>query len=118
MAGKRSLRRICHPVVAAAPMGARIRTRIRLTEAEAAALTVIGEFLGSVYRGELAGRLRCGALDREGHALWRAERKQAITAVSSSRWAGAITRTVEDQYQLGMRGLAAHVADLRAACRF
>jgi hypothetical protein len=35
--------------------------------------------------------------------------------MSSSRWAGAITRAVEDQYQLGMRGLAAHVADLRAA---
>ena len=47
--------------------------------------------------------------------MWRAERKQALTAVSSSRWAGAITRAVEDQYQLGMRGLAAHVADLRAA---
>jgi hypothetical protein len=54
-------------------------------------------------------------LDREGHAAWHAQRKQAITAVSSSRWAGAITRAVEDQYQLGTRGLAAHVADLRAA---
>ncbi len=49
---------------------------------------------------------------RVGRAAWRAERKQAITAVSSSRWAGAITRSVEDQYQLGMRGLAAHVRDL------
>jgi hypothetical protein len=44
-----------------------------------------------------------------------APRKQTITAMSSSRWARAITRAVEDQYQLGMRGLAAHVADLRAA---
>ena len=35
--------------------------------------------------------------------------------MSSSRWAGAITRAVEDQYQLGMRGLGAQVADLRAA---
>jgi hypothetical protein len=35
--------------------------------------------------------------------------------VSSSLWAGAITRAVQDQYQLGMRGLAAHVADLRSA---
>ena len=35
--------------------------------------------------------------------------------MSSSRWAGAITRAVEDQYQLGMRGLAAQVADLIAA---
>ena len=38
-----------------------------------------------------------------------------ITAVSSSRWAGAITRAVEDQYQLGMRGLASQAANLRAA---
>jgi hypothetical protein len=35
--------------------------------------------------------------------------------VSSSRWAGAITRGVEDQYQLGMRSLGAHVGDLRRA---
>jgi len=115
MAGKRSLRRIGDPVVAAAAAGARIRTRIRVTEAEAAALTAIGQFLGSVYRGELAGRIGGGVLDRDGRAAWRADRKQAITAASSSRWAGAITRTVEDQYQLGMRGLAAHVDDLRAA---
>jgi hypothetical protein len=77
--------------------------------------TTIGSFLGSVYRGVLGGRIRCGALDSKAQAAWRAERKQAVTAVSSSRWAGAITRTVEDQYQLGMRGLAAHVAELRAA---
>jgi hypothetical protein len=35
--------------------------------------------------------------------------------VSSSRWAGAITRAVEDQYQLGMRALNAHVTDLHQA---
>jgi hypothetical protein len=86
-----------------------------VSEAEAAALTVIGMYLGAVYRGELAGRIRCGVLDRDAHAVWRAERKQTVTAVSSSRWAGAITRAVEDQYQLGMRALAAQVTDLRAA---
>ena len=102
-------------MVAAAPAGVRIRTRIRVTEAEVAALTAIGEFLGSVCRGELADRIRCGVLDHDGRAAWRAERKQAITAVSSSRWAGAITRAAEDQYQLGMRGLAAHVTNLSAA---
>jgi hypothetical protein len=115
MAEGARLRGIVDPVVAAAPAGARIRTRIHVSGAEAAVLTAIGEFLGSVYRGELAERIRRGVLDRDGRTVWRAERKQAITAVSSSRWAGAITRTVEDQYQLGMRGLAAHGADLRAA---
>jgi len=115
MAGGRALRRIGDPVVAAAPGGVRIRTRLHPTAAEAEALSAIGELLGSLYRRELAGRIGCGVLDRDSHALWRAQRKQALTAVSSSRWAGAITRAVEDQYQLGMRGLAAHVADLRAA---
>ena len=109
------MRGIADPVVAATPAGVRIRTRLLVTGAEAAALTAIGSFLGSVYRGELVERVRLGRLDREAHAAWRAERKQAITAVSSSRWAGAITRAVEDQYQLGMRGLVAHVGDLRAA---
>jgi hypothetical protein len=76
---------------------------------------VIGEFLGAVYRTELAARVGLGRLDRRSQSAWRAERKQALTAVSSSRWAGAITRAVEDQYQFGMRGLAAHVVDLRSA---
>jgi hypothetical protein len=112
--GKR-LRAIGDPVVAGAPAGARIRTRFHPMPAEAEALATVGELLGSIYRRELAGRVRLGRLDRKARAVWRAQRKQALTAVSSSRWAGAITRAVEDQYQLGMRGLAAHVADLRAA---
>jgi hypothetical protein len=115
MAEGRSLRRIGDPVVAPAPAGVRLRTRIRPTAEEAEALTAMGELLGSVYRGELVERIRLGRLHRTTHARWRAERKQAVTAVSSSRWAGAITRAVEDQYQLGMRGVAAQVADLRAA---
>ena len=115
MAGGRSLRRIADPVVAAAPAGVRIRTRIHPTAEQAAALTVIGVLLGSVYRGELAERIGLGRLDRTAQARWRAQRKQDVTALSSSRWAGAITRAVEDQYRLGMRGLAAQVADLRAA---
>ena len=111
----RALRRIGDPMVGLAPAGVRIRTRIHPTAAEAEALAAVGELLGSVYHGELAGRVRLGRLDRKAHAAWRAQRKQAVTAVSSSRWAGAITRAVEDQYQLGMRGLGAQVADLRAA---
>lgn len=109
------LRRIGDPMVGLAPAGVRIRTRIHPTAAEAEALAAVGELLGTVYRGELALRVRLGRLDRMAHAAWRAQRKQAVTAVSSSRWAGAITRAVEDQYQLGMRGLGAQVADLRAA---
>lgn len=112
---RRALRRITDPVVAAAPAGVRIRTRVHFSEAEAAAVVEIGSFLGSVYRTELAARVERGRLDHKAHAAWRAQRKQALTAVSSSRWAGAITRAVQDQYQLGVRALAAHVTDLRSA---
>jgi len=112
---RRALRRITDPVVAAAPAGVRIRTRIHLSEAEAAALAGIGSFLGSVYRRELAARVKLGGLDHKAHAGWRAQRKRAVTTVSSSRWAGAITRAVQDQYQLGMRALSAHASDLHAA---
>jgi hypothetical protein len=115
MAGDAPLRRVAVPVVAEPPAGVRIRTRIHVTPAEAAALTAVGRFLGSVYRDELAERIRCGVLDHDGRATWRTGRKRVITALSSSRWAGTITRAVEDQYQLGMRNLAAHVAGLRAA---
>ena len=40
-------------MVAGAPAGVRIRTRIHPTTAEAQALTNVGDLLGSVYRGEL-----------------------------------------------------------------
>jgi membrane protein involved in colicin uptake len=95
------MRQICDPVVAGAPSGVRIRTRIHLTAQEAAAVTAIGQLLGSLYRGELAERIGCGVLDRDGHRAWRAQRKQALTATSSSRWAGAITRAVEDRISSG-----------------
>ncbi|SLH41847.1 hypothetical protein [Mycobacteroides abscessus] len=111
----RRLRRIGVPVVAAAPAGVRIRTRLHLSEGEAAALSEMGTFLGSVYRRELAARIVLGRMDRRQHSVWRACRKQQLTVVSSSRWAGAITRAVEDQYQLGMRALTANVTDLRSA---
>ncbi len=68
-----------------------------------------------MYRAELAERVKLGRFDRDRHARWRAQRKQAVTAATSSRWAGAITRAVEDQYQLSMRALSANVTDLRRA---
>ena len=83
---------------------------------EAGALTAIGGAgWGRCIAVSWPGGYDRGVLDAGAKAMWRAERKRAVTAVSSSRWAGAITRAVEDQYQLGMRALAAQVADLRAA---
>ncbi len=114
-AGRPVLRTISDPVVAVGPAGCRIRTRLHLSDAEATVVAAIGEFLGSLYRCELAGRVAAGLIDRKAQSQWRAGRKQALTSVSSSRWAGALTRAVEDQYQLGMRALVAHVTDLRSA---
>jgi len=115
LSSPRAPRRIDEPVVAGPPTGVRIRTRLHLSEAEAAALTVVGTYLGCVYRRELAGRVRLGRADRASQAAWWAQRKRTVTAVSSSRWAGAITRAVHDQYELAMRSLAEYVADLRRA---
>ena len=92
MSTGKPLRKISDPLVAAGPSGCRFRTRLHLSDTEAAALVEIGEFLGGWYRRELAGRVRLGRIDRDGHKQWRATRKQTLTSVSSSRWAGAITR--------------------------
>ncbi|MFI1915592.1 hypothetical protein [Nocardia sp. NPDC020380] len=89
-----------------------MRTRLHLAPEESAVLTEIGEFNGRLYRRELAGRIAEGKLDRKGFSEYRAERKRALTADTSSRWAGTITRSVEDQYQLGLRALDAHARSL------
>ena len=67
----------------------------------------------------LAGRdlaVRCaeGRLDAWRQAESRARRKRALTGESSSRWAGAITRTSEDQVRLAGQNLRAEEASLRA----
>ena len=98
------LRTIADTFVVAPPSGVRIRTRLHPTGAEARALAAIGEHLGCLYRTDLAGRLRLGRVPAA--LRGRTGRKRAMTALSSSRWAGSITRAVEDQYQLGLRALA------------
>ena len=61
----------------------------------------------------MAGRVALGRVPAARRS--RTERKRNLTALSSSRWAGTITRAAEDQYQLAIRALAAEVAHLRAA---
>jgi hypothetical protein len=58
-----------------------------------------------------------GRLGARGKAASRRERKRALTAQSSSRWAGAITRTSEDQWGLAERNLWAERSSLRARVR-
>jgi hypothetical protein len=57
------------------------------------------------------------AAARWGRADSRTDRKRVLTAASSSRWAGAITRTSNDQWQRGWRNLLDARASLRRAIR-
>jgi hypothetical protein len=111
------LREIAAPFVAGAPAGARVRTRLRVSPQDAAVLRAVGSHLGSLAGRDLAARCAQGRLDAAGRAVSRRERKRALTAGSSSRWAGAITRASEDQWQLAARNLVAEQASLRARVR-
>jgi hypothetical protein len=111
------LRRIAAPFVAAAPAGARVRTRLRVSSQDAAVLRAAGTHLGSLAGRDLAARCAEGRLDAAGQAASRAARKRALTGESSSRWAGAIIRTSEDQHRLAGQNLCAEQAGLRARVR-
>ena len=111
------LRGITASYVAAPPAGARVRTRLRVTPGDAFVLTTIGRHLGSLASADLAARCAEGRLDPKGKAGSRARRKRALTGASTSRWAGAITRTSEDAWQLGWRNLTAERAALQARAR-
>ncbi len=108
---------IAAPFVAGVPAGARVRTRLRVSAGDAAVPRAAGSYLGSLAGGDLAARCAEGRLDAKGRAVSRRERKRALTAGSSSRWAGAITRASEDQWQLADRNLRAERASLRARVR-
>ncbi|EQD28591.1 hypothetical protein B2A_14867, partial [mine drainage metagenome] len=113
----RHLRSFAAPLVVAPPGGARVRTRLRVDEADEQVLRALGEHLGSLAGGDLAERCREGRLDAKGQAASRRERKRALTAASSSRWAGAITRTSEGAFQLAWRNLVTTQRSLRARLR-
>ncbi|HEY2957486.1 MAG TPA: hypothetical protein VGM21_04640 [Actinomycetota bacterium] len=86
------MRSITTPFVVAPPAGARVQTRLRPSQHDAAVLGLVGEHLGRLAGGDLARRCGVGP-----GADSRTDRKRVLTAASSSRWAGAITRTSNDQ---------------------
>ena len=112
-----SLRPVAAPFVAAAPGGARVRARLRLSPQDEAVLRAAGGHLGSLAGRDLAARCAEGRLDARGRARSRAVRKRALTAESSSRWAGAITRTSEDPCRLAGQNLRAEQSSLTARIR-
>ena len=111
------LRPIAAPFVVAAPAGARIRTRLRTTADDDAVLEALGSHLGALAGADLAQRCAQGRLDAKATSDSRRERKRAMTAASSSRWAGAITRCSEDAWQLARRNLGAEAKTLQSRIR-
>jgi hypothetical protein len=111
------LRPIAGPFVAAAPGGTRVRTALRVSHQDEAVLRAVGRHLGALAGRDLAARCAEGRLDVRGRAASRARRKRALTAASSSRWAGAITRTSEDAYRLAGQNLRAERSSLLARIR-
>jgi hypothetical protein len=111
------LRVIAAPFVAADPAGARVRTRLRVRPQDHAVLWAAGRHLGSLAGRDLAARCAEGHLNPKSKDASRARRKRALTAQSSSRWAGTITRTTENQVQLAERNLRAEKASLQARAR-
>jgi IS605 OrfB family transposase len=111
------LRPIAPPFVVAAAKGARVRTRLHVSPEDVAVLVALGTHLGSLAGTDLATRASEGRLDAAGAAASRRQPKQALTGACSSRWAGAITRTSEDSYQLAWRNLVAEAASLGARAK-
>lgn len=106
----KQLRKIAAPFVAAPALGVCLRTRLRgLTAADEAVLHAVGAHLGRLAAADLAVRVRAGV----GHDkdVW-ARRKRDLTAASSARWAGAITKATNDQWALARRAQAAHIGSL------
>jgi hypothetical protein len=106
------MRSIRQPFVVAQPTGARIKTRLRLSAADEAVVWAVGEHLGRLAGTDLAWRCRLGAAPDQ-----RALRKRMLTGRSSSRWAGSITRTSNDQWQRGLANLTDRRIALRRVCR-
>jgi IS605 OrfB family transposase len=96
------------------PTGLRIRTRLRVNEADAVVLRRLGTHLGRLANTDLAVRCQLGP-DHDKHH-WAA-RKQALTAESSSRWAGAITKHSNDAWATTWQNKTRQAASLRRAIR-
>ncbi|MFJ9181013.1 IS200/IS605 family accessory protein TnpB-related protein [Streptomyces sp. NPDC102360] len=111
MAGN-ALRVLAAPFVAPPPNGVAVRTRLKgLSAHDVEVLGAVGRHLGS-----LAGRdinARCAAGLEHDATQW-ALRKRELSATSSARWAGSITRATHDQWALARRCLAANIRDLEA----
>ncbi|MFE9884114.1 IS200/IS605 family accessory protein TnpB-related protein [Streptomyces scopuliridis] len=112
---KKQLRTIAPPFVAPGPSGVSVRDRLKhLTPEDEKMLRLVGAHLGSLASRDLKARCADG-LDHSTES-WAA-RKRELTAASSSRWAGSITKATHDQWALARRGQTAHLPSLEAGVR-
>ncbi|MEV0402418.1 hypothetical protein [Actinoallomurus sp. NPDC050550] len=106
------LRSIEASFVALGPSGVAIRTRLKgLTSEDDEVLRAMGAHLGCLASKDL--RRRCADGLAHSTDTW-AERKRDLTQVSSSRWAGSITKASNDQWALSRRAQFAHIQGLEA----
>ncbi|MER7468941.1 IS200/IS605 family accessory protein TnpB-related protein, partial [Streptomyces sp. NPDC097981] len=109
------LRELSAPFVALGPTGVAVRTRLKdLTPRDEEVLALVGAHLGALASKDL--RTRCADGLEHSTGTWAA-RKRELTPLSSSRWAGAITKATHDQWALARRGQAAHLKSLEAGVR-
>ncbi|MER7469039.1 IS200/IS605 family accessory protein TnpB-related protein, partial [Streptomyces sp. NPDC097981] len=109
------LRELSAPFVALGPTGVAVRTRLKdLVPRDEEVLALVGAHLGALASKDL--RTRCADGLEHSTGTWAA-RKRELTALSSSRWAGAITKATHDQWALARRGQAAHLKSLEAGVR-
>ncbi|MFF4019298.1 IS200/IS605 family accessory protein TnpB-related protein [Streptomyces sp. NPDC001843] len=106
------LRVVAASFVVPGPSGVAIRDSLKgLTVQDENVLRLVGGLLGSLASRDLQARCAAG-LDHDGDQ-W-ARRKRVLTAQSSSRWAGSITKATHDQWALARRGQLAHMQALQA----
>ena len=109
------LRSMAPPFVASGPSGVAVQTRLKhLEPGDEKVLRLVGAHLGSLASKDLKARCRDGP-EHSGEA-W-AVRKRGLTALSSSRWAGSITKATHDQWALARRCQLAHIQNLEAGIR-
>ena len=107
------MRTLAPPKVAAPPQKVSIRTRFKgLSSWDDAVLRAVGGHLGRLAGADLAERVRLG----DGHTSrdW-ANRKRNLTAASTARWAGAITKSTNELYAAARRSRGREASDKRRA---
>ncbi|MFE7791859.1 IS200/IS605 family accessory protein TnpB-related protein [Streptomyces sp. NPDC057460] len=109
------VRELAVSLVVPGPCGVAVRDRLKhLAAQDERVLRAVGAHQGALASGDL--KARCADGLEHGADTWAA-RKRELTALSSSRIAGAITKATHDQWALARRCQAAHIRNLDAGIK-